>query len=111
MAASRVSHPAVYNSDIFGAPFRTRVDDHFFTQAALGWAAPIGGEAPLSGRIRTRHAVGVDASGRQHSVRVADITATLWTAPTTTAFDILDDTGALQSCTVTGLVGEAVTFN
>lgn len=110
MAAARTVHPAVYNSDILGAPFRTRVDDHFFTQAALGWTAPIGGEVPLPRTIRPRHAVGVDASGRRHSVRVADITATVWTAPTSTNFDILDDTGALQSVTVTGLVGEAVTF-
>jgi len=86
------------------------VDDHFYTQtAALGWGPPVGGEFPVPTGLRCRHAVGVDSSGRRHSVVVAQTTADLWTRSTVN-WNILDDAGALDSVTLTGLVGEAVTF-
>ncbi len=112
MAASRSVHKALYVSDILGpgTSFTTRVDDHLFTQTVpLGWAAPAGGELPLPGTLRARHAVGIDSSGRRHSTRVATTTATLWTRATL-QWSILDDAGALDAVTLTGLVGEAVTF-
>lgn len=110
MAASRTVHKGLYASDILATNFIKRVDDHLFTQtAALGWAAPVGGEFPMPSTLRPRHAVGIDASGRRHSVIVPDITADLWTR-TTLTWNILDDTGALDAVTLTGLVGEAVTF-
>lgn len=111
MAAARTVHKAIYTSDILGpgTDFTRRVDDHFFTQADLGWAAPAGGELPIPTGVRPRHAVGVDTSGRRHSVVVATTSATLWTRAATT-WQILDDAGALDTVTLTGLVGEAVTF-
>jgi hypothetical protein len=109
MAASRSTHKAVYNSDILGVTFLRRVDDHLYTQAALGWTAPVGGELPIPGSLRPRHVLGLDTSGRRHSVIVADVTADLWTR-TATTWQILDDTGTLDTVTLTGEVGEAVTF-
>jgi hypothetical protein len=111
MAAARTVHKGLYVSDILGpgTGFTRRVDDHFFTQAVLGWTAPAGGETPVPTGMRPRHAVGVDTSGRRHSVVVADTGADLWTR-TSVQWNILDDTGALDTVTLTGLVGEAVTF-
>jgi len=40
---------------------------------------------------------------------VADVTADLWTR-TSVTWNILDDVGATDAVTLTGLVGEAVTF-
>jgi hypothetical protein len=110
MAASRATHKGVYASDILVTNFTRRVDDHLFTQtAALGWTAPVGGELPLPGTMRPRHAVGIDTAGRRHSVVVAAITAALWSR-TTLNWTILDDAGATDTVTLTGLVGEAITF-
>lgn len=109
MAAARTVHKGLYASDILADNFTRRVDDHFFTQAVLGWGAPAGGEVPIPTGMRPRHAVGIDASGRTHSVVVAQTTADLWTR-TSVQWNILDDTGALVPVTLTGLVGEAVTF-
>jgi hypothetical protein len=109
MAAARTVHKGLYASDILATNFTRRVDDHFFTQAVLGWAVPIGGELPIPTGLRPRHAVGIDTSGRRHSVVVADTAADLWTR-TALTWNILDDTGALDAVTLTGLVGEAVTF-
>jgi hypothetical protein len=110
MAAARTVHKGLYASDILATNFTRRVDDHFYTQtAALGWTAPAGGEFPVPTGLRVRHGVGVDTSGRRHSVVVADTTADLWTRATLN-WNILDDTGALDTVTLTGLVGEAVTF-
>lgn len=111
MPAARTVHKALYTSDILGpgTQFIRRVDDHFFTQAALDWSAPVGGELPLPRTLRPRHAVGVDASGRHHSVVVATTAADVWTRAAA-GWDVLDDTGALDAVTTTGLVGEAVTF-
>ena len=109
MAAARTVHKGVYTSDILAADFRRRVDDHFFTQVALNWTGATT-ENPLPASVRPRHAVGVDTSGRRHSVVIPNTTATLWTAPRTNTWQILDDTGTLDTVTPTGLVGEAVTF-
>jgi len=110
MPAVRNTHVGIYASDILATNFRKRVDDHLFTQANIGWAAPVGGELSLPGSMRPRHVVGVDASGRSHSIVAPDITADIWANPTTTTFDILGDAGALVTCTITGLVGEALTL-
>src|SRR6266853_1306173 len=112
MAAARTVHKGIYVSDILGpgTHFTRRVDDHLFTQtAALGWAAPVGAEIPLPGTVRPRHGVGVDTSGRRHSVVVATTAADLWTRNTVN-WSILDDTGTMDTVTLTGLVGEGVTF-
>jgi hypothetical protein len=110
MAAARTVHKGLYASDILARNFTRKVDDHLFTQTlALGWTVPAGGEFPVPTGLKPRHAVGVDTSGRRHSVVVAQTTADLWTR-TTVNWTILDDTGALDTVTLTGLVGEAVTF-
>lgn len=109
MPASRSTHRGIYASDILTTNFSKRVDDHLFTQANLGWTPVVGGELPLPSTMRPRHALGLDASGRRHSVIVPDITADLWTR-TATTWQILDDTGALETVTLTGLVGEALTL-
>jgi len=106
---ARTVNKGVYTSDILAQDFRRRVDDHFFTQTPLNWASATT-ELPMPGSIKPRHAVGVDTSGRRHSVVVPNTTATLWTAPHTNTWAILDDTGTLDTVTVTGLVGESVTF-
>jgi len=100
----------IYASDILATNFTRRVDDNLYDQtAALGWSAPVGGELPLPHTVRPRHAVGVDASGRRQSVVVADTTADLWTR-TVETWTFIDGAGAEQTATLTGLVGEAVTF-
>ncbi len=100
-----------YISDIFGGQgFTTKVEQSKFGQtAALGWTADPGGLFGLPRNLRPRHAVGVDASGRRHSTRIADPTATVWTRAAT-SWTGIDDTGAAFTATVTGLVGEAVSF-
>lgn len=100
----------IYVSDILAANFTRRVDDNLFDQTTtLGWSAPVGGELPLPRTVRPRHAVGVDASGRRQSVTVANITAELWDR-TVVTWTFIDGAGASQTATLTGLVGEAVTF-
>jgi hypothetical protein len=51
----------------------------------------------------------VDVTGRRQSVVVADITADLWSR-TVVTWTFIDGAGATQTATLTGLVGEAVTF-
>jgi hypothetical protein len=100
----------LYVSDILATSFTRRVDDNLFDQtAALGWTAPAGGEFPLPRTLRPRHAVGMDATGRGQSVVVADVTADLWTRATL-QWNFIDGAGAAGVATLTGLVGEAVTF-
>lgn len=108
MPAARNTHKGVYSSDILATDFKRKVDDHFFTQAVLGYVAATT-QLPIPQGMRPRHAVGVDTSGRRHSVVVATTAADLWTRVATT-WDILDDTGALDTVTLTGLVGEALTL-
>jgi|SRR6266567_1651415 len=109
MAAARTVHKGLYASDILATNFTRRVDDHFYTQAVLGWGPPVGALTPIPTGMRPRHAEGVDSTGRRHSVVVAQTTADLWTR-TSVQWNILDDTGALDAVTLTGLIGEAVTF-
>lgn len=109
MPASRNTQKLGYVSDILAQTFVRRVDDHLATQAALGYAVLSGGETPMPRTLRPRHGVGVDASGRRHSVVVGDVAGDLWTRAATT-WQILGDDGALATVTMTGLVGEAVTF-
>ena len=100
----------IYASDILAKNFTRRVDDNLYDQtAALGWTAPVGAELPLPHTVRPRHAVGVDSSGRRQRVVVAATTADLWTR-TTVTWTFIDGIGATQTATLTGLVGEAVTF-
>jgi len=108
MPAARNTHRGVYHSDILGVDYVRRVDDHLFTQAALGWAAATS-ELSIPRSIRPRHVVGVDASGRRHSVIAPVLTSDLWTRATNT-WNILDDAGALTAVTMTGQVGEAYTL-
>ncbi len=113
MAAARSVKKGIYVPDTITPTEELirRVDDHFFSQAALGWVVPTGGPSlPLPGTLRPRHAVGVDASGRTHSVVVADRTADVWTR-TAAGWTILDDAGGTTSVTTTGLVGESITFS
>jgi hypothetical protein len=105
----RSTHRGIYASDILTTNFRKRVDDHLFTQANLGWTAATGAELPLPSTMKPRHALGLDTSGRRHSVIVPDIAADLWTR-TALTWQILDDTGTLDTVTLTGLVGEALTL-
>ena len=109
MAASRSVHKGIYASDILVANFSKRVDDHFFTQVNIGWVGATT-ELPLPRSLRPRHVVGKDTSGRSHTIVAPDITAPIWATPTATTFTILDDTGATDVCTITGLVGEALTL-
>lgn len=106
---SRSVTKALYTSDILLTQFVRRVDDHLYTQAQLGWVPDTGAHFNIPTGLKCRHAVGVDATGRTHRVVVADPSATLWTRSTLT-WDILDDTGALVTVTLTGLVGESVSF-
>jgi hypothetical protein len=109
MVAARTTHKGVYASDILGQDFKRKVDDHLYTQAALGWTAATD-QLPMPGTMRPRHVVGVDTSGRSHSVVAATITCDLWATPGITTWQILDDTGTLDTVTPTGLVGEALTL-
>lgn len=106
---ARTVQRGLYTSDILLAQFVRRVDDHLFTQVNLGWTAPLGGEFNMPKGLRPRHAIGVDATGRTHQVVVAAPSANLWTR-TALTWDVLDDTGTLITVTLTGLVGESVSF-
>lgn len=99
----------IYASDILTTNFRKRVDDNLYDQAVLGWTAPVGGELPVPRGMRCRHATGVDASGRTHSVVVPDTASDIWTRAAST-YTIIDGAGATQTVTITGLVGEALTL-
>ena len=102
-------HKGKYASDILVQNFSRRVDDHFFTQAALAWPAAAATDLPLIRTLKPRHAECVDASGRRHSVVVPATTSDIWQR-VSNVIVILDDTGALVNATVTGLIGEALTL-
>ncbi len=109
MARGRVT--GQYISDIYaGQGFTKQVQDNLFLQTAvLGWTADPGGLFGLPRNVRPRHAVGKDASGRSHSVIVADTTATLWTR-VAAGWAGIDDAGVAYAAVTTGLIGEAVTL-
>jgi len=107
--AARSVHRGVYHSDIKSTDYSRRVDDHLFTQAGIGWVAVTGVMDPLPSTMKPRHALGRDATGRQHSLTIPVTTSTIWDQSVPT-WNILDDTGALIAVTLTGLVGESMTF-
>lgn len=98
---------STYNTDLHFLPGALNMDvpNNLATQASLGWTAPTAGAARRPARFTPRHAVGVDTTGRHVKVIVADRLATLWTGVATT-WTFIDNNGATQTATVTGLVGE-----
>lgn len=109
MADSRSTHRGVYTSELLGGDYRKRVDTGLFAQADLNWTDATT-EPPLPNSLRPRHIVGIDASGRSHSVVIPNVSAALWTGPTTHTWTILGDDGSAVTVTPTGLVGEALTL-
>ena len=109
MPATRNVSRGVYHSDIKSSDYSRRVDDHLFTQAAIGWVAVTGVMDPLPSTMKPRHAIGRDASGRRHSLTIPVTTSTIWDQ-STPGWNILGDDGALVAVTLTGLVGESMTF-
>jgi hypothetical protein len=108
MARGRTS--ATYASDILGVHFNIDTPNNLYAQTAvLGMSAGSPTQTRLPKRLRPRHAIGVDATGHRVKVTVMDITATLWTRAVTT-WTYIDNFGATQTATLTGLVGEAVTL-
>jgi hypothetical protein len=100
---------ASYNSDILGVKFNIDSPNNLYAQTAvLGVTAGSGTQTRMPKRLRARHAVGVNAGGKRVKVIVFDITGTLWTRAVAT-WSYIDNFGATQTATVTGLVGEAVT--
>jgi hypothetical protein len=98
---------ATYNTDLYFLPPQVNFDvpNNLFAEAELGWTAATAGAPRRPGRFTPRHAVGVDATGHHGKVIVAALTATLWTGAATT-WTAIDNFGATQTFTVTGLVGE-----
>jgi len=96
-----------------GAQFVADQPNNLVAQAELGWSAtapvpagPLGIKLPK--RVRPRHAIGVNATGKRVRVIIATTTATLWRNPVGT-WTYIDNFGATQTATVTGFVGEAAT--
>ena len=115
---------AYYVSDILtvfddtgaGAPAQFVVDvpNNLVAQsAALGWSTTPPTTVPsgikLPKRLRPRHVVGVNSTGKRVRATVATLTADLWATPGGT-WTYIDNFGATQTATVTGLVGEAATL-
>lgn len=98
---------STYNTDLYFLPAQINIDvpDNLVAQASLGWTAATPGAPRTPVRMKPRHAVGVDSTGRHVRVVVADLTATLWTGAATTWTFIAND-GTVVTATVTGLVGE-----
>lgn len=101
---------ATYNTDLYFLPAQVNIDvpNNLFAEASLGWTAatPTAPRSPR--RFSPRHVVGVDATGHRVRVIVADPGADLWTGAATT-WTFIDNNGATQTATRTGLVGEAGT--
>lgn len=108
MARGRTS--ATYASDILGMDFNISTPNNLYAQTAvLGMTAGSPTQTRLPKLLKPRHAEGLDATGRRVNVIVMDVTATLWTRAVTT-WTFIDNFGATQTATLTGLVGEAVTL-
>lgn len=101
---------ATYNTDLFFLPAAVNIDvpNNLFAETSLGWTAATAGAPRSPRRFTPRHAVGVDTTGRRVRAVIASTTATLWTGAATT-WTFIDNFGATQTATVTGLVGEAGT--
>jgi len=109
MPAARDVSRGIYHSDIKSTDYSRRVDDHLFTQASIGWVAVTGVMDPLPKTMKPRHAVGRDATGRRHTLTIPVTTSTIWDQSTPT-WNVLTDAGTLVAVTLTGLVGESMTF-
>lgn len=101
---------ATYDTDLSFLPAHINIDvpNNLFAEASLGWTAHTPGAARRPVRFTPRHAVGVDATGKRAQVIIATTGADLWTGVATT-WTFIDNFGATQTATVTGLVGEAAT--
>lgn len=101
---------ATYNTDIHFLPAQVNIDvpNNLFAEASLGWTAATAGAPRSPRRMTPRHAVGVDATGHRVRVTIASTGADLWTGVANT-WTYIDNFGATQTATVTGLVGEAAT--
>ena len=95
----------VYTDDR-GQPWAMLVDRDQFDQFQLGWQTEAQGELPPFPRgWLPRVAIGIDASGREHRVRIANVGADLWTG-TTTAWSIETSGGGLQEAHLVRTLGE-----
>ena len=101
---------ATYKTDLHFLPADVNMDvpNNLFAEASLKWTAATAGAPRSPKRMTPRHAIGVDATGHRARVIIADVTADLWTGVATT-WTFIDNNGATQTATVTGLVGEAAT--
>ena len=101
---------ATYATDLHFLPAHFNVDipNNLFAEASLGWTAATAGAPRSPKRVTPRHAVGVDATGHRVRVTIATTAADLWTGVAST-WTFIDNNGAAQTATVTGLVGEAAT--
>jgi len=98
---------ATYKTDLYFLPAEVNIDvpNNLFAEASLKWTAATAGAPRKPRRFKPRHAVGVDSTGRHMRVVIADVTADLWTGVATT-WTFIDNFGATDTATVTGLVGE-----
>lgn len=99
---------ATYNTDLYFLPAKVNMDvpNNLYAEAGLGWTAATAGAPRSPRRFTPRHVVGVDTTGHRVRAIVADTGADLWTGVAST-WTFIDNNGATQTATVTGLVGEA----
>lgn len=84
MVAVRGMRTRAYVTDS-GQRLKTRVDDDFAQNSAMGWSALDGTELPIFKGFKPRHVTGVSAgTGRHSSVRCATVACDLWTGAATT---------------------------
>lgn len=98
----------LYNSDD-GRSFATHIKNESAAIAAAGWAAGPPANGSLPRRFKMRHVIGVDPSGFRRSLKVAAVSADLWTGAAGT-FDMRGDDGTVTTFTVTGRSGERETI-
>ena len=92
--------------DDFGISWTLRVDESSITDFGRGWTTD-GVESldPLPRGISPRVAVGVESSGRIHTVRIASLVAPIWTGEST-QFQLEGSDGLFHSCEVLELRAE-----
>lgn len=95
------------------AAFVVSEANNLVAEASLGWSVTPPAGVPtgirLPRRIKPRHAIGVGAGGKRVRAICATTACDLWTGAATT-WTYIDNFGATQTATRTGLVGEAATF-
>jgi hypothetical protein len=98
---------------VIDGQFVVDVPNNLVGQAELGWSAtaptptgPLGIKLPK--RLRPRHAVGVNSTGKRVKANIATLAASAWGNAGLT-WTYIDNFGATQTATVTGFVGEAAT--